>query len=288
MKWQGRQGSSNIEDKRFSSSGGGRRGGPGFKLGGGGLIIFAIIYLLMGGNPLNLLPIATNKVQSGPAYVETQTDKEKMEFLSVVLKDTEDVWKEVFKEYDLKYSEPKLVVFHGSVNSACGTAQAAMGPFYCPLDKKIYMDLGFFDQLKNEFGAKGEFAIAYVLAHEVGHHVQDELGILGEKQQLRKQLSEKEYNKISVRIELQADYLAGVFASRIEDKGYLDVDDIDDAIRAAESVGDDILQKRYQGTVVPDAFTHGTAEMRSRWFMKGYNAGNFDDFDTFSYEYDDL
>ena len=287
MKWRGRQGSSNVEDRRFNS-GGGRRGGSGFKLGGGGLIIFAIIYMIMGGNPLSLIPLASNRTQTAPEYVETESDKEKMEFLSVVLKDTEDVWNEVFKDYNLDYETTNLVVFNGSVNSACGTAQAAMGPFYCPLDKKIYMDLDFFDQLKNEFGAKGEFAIAYVLAHEVGHHVQDELGILGEKQQLRKQLSETEYNKISVRIELQADYLAGVFASRIEDKGYLDVDDIDDAIRAAESVGDDILQKRYQGTVVPDAFTHGTADMRSRWFMKGYRAGNFDEFDTFKYEYDDL
>ena len=218
MKWRGRQGSSNIEDRRFNS-GGGRRG-PGFKLGGGGLIIFAIIYIIMGGNPLSLIPLATNRTQTAPQYVETESDKEKMEFLSVVLKDTEDVWNEVFKEYNLEYKTTNLVVFNGAVNSACGTAQAAMGPFYCPLDKKIYMDLDFFDQLKNEFGAKGEFAIAYVLAHEVGHHVQDELGILGEKQQLRKQLSETEYNKISVRIELQADYLAGVFASRIEDKGY--------------------------------------------------------------------
>lgn len=243
----------------------------------------------MGGNPIDLLlPAANNSFQSSSNYVETRSDKEKMEFLSVILKDTEDVWDEVFSEYNLKYNPTTLVVFHKSVNSACGTASAASGPFYCPIDQKVYIDLDFFDQLSNQFGAKGDFAICYVLAHEVGHHVQDELGILKEKQALRKQMTEKEYNQISIRIELQADYLAGVFARRVEDKGYLDVDDIEEAITAAEAVGDDILQKKYQGTVVPDSFTHGTSEMRARWFMKGYKAGNFDEFDTFKYSYDEL
>lgn len=289
MKWRGRQGSSNIEDRRFNSTGrgGGFRGGGGFKIGGGGLIVVAILYLILGGNPLDLLPVA-NTGTSSSNYVETQSDKEKMEFLSVILKDTEDVWDEIFRENNMNYNPTTLVVFHEVVNSACGTASSAAGPFYCPLDQKVYMDLDFFDQLKNKFGAKGDFAICYVLAHEVGHHVQDELGILREKQALRQRLSEAEYNKISVRIELQADYLAGVFARRVEDKGYLDVDDIEEAINAAEAVGDDILQKKYQGTVIPDSFTHGTSEMRARWFMKGYNAGNFDDFDTFKYDYDDL
>ncbi len=293
MKWRGREGSSNIEDRRFNSasgSGGGfRRGGGGFKIGGGGIIVVVILYLIMGGNPIDLLlPAANNSFQSSSNYVETRSDKEKMEFLSVILKDTEDVWDEVFSEYNLKYNPTTLVVFHKSVNSACGTASAASGPFYCPLDQKVYIDLDFFDQLSNQFGAKGDFAICYVLAHEVGHHVQDELGILKEKQALRKQMTEKEYNQISIRIELQADYLAGVFARRVEDKGYLDVDDIEEAITAAEAVGDDILQKKYQGTVVPDSFTHGTSEMRARWFMKGYKAGNFDEFDTFKYSYDEL
>lgn len=289
MKWRGRQGSSNVEDRRFNSSGrgGGFRGGGGFKLGGGGLIVVVILYLILGGNPLDLLPVATTGMQSS-TYVETQSDKEKMEFLSVILKDTEDVWDEIFRENNLSYNPTTLVVFHEVVNSACGTASSAAGPFYCPLDKKVYMDLDFFDQLKNKFGAKGDFAICYVLAHEVGHHVQNELGILREKQALRQKLSETEYNKISVKIELQADYLAGVFARRVEDKGYLDVDDIEEAINAAEAVGDDILQKKYQGTVIPDSFTHGTSEMRARWFMKGYKAGYFDEFDTFKYDYDDL
>ncbi|MCI5675430.1 MAG: neutral zinc metallopeptidase [Ezakiella sp.] len=280
MKWQGRKGSSNIEDRRSSG------GSMGLKLGLPGVLIVGFIYLMMGGNPISLIPMLGGATTQ--EYVESEGDQEKMEFLSVMLKDTEDVWTQIFNEYNMQYDPAKLVVFHAGVKSACGQASAQMGPFYCPLDQSVYIDLDFFDELKHKFGAPGDFAISYVLAHEIGHHVQDLLGILGEKQQLRGKLSETEYNKVSVAIELQADYLAGVFASRVEEKGYLDVGDIEEAIKAAESVGDDVLQKKYQGTVVPDSFTHGSAEARKRWFMKGYEAGDLSQGDTFSYSYDDL
>ncbi|MDO5717250.1 MAG: neutral zinc metallopeptidase [Tissierellia bacterium] len=287
MRWQDRRRSSNVVDRRGS----GRGIGGGIRMGGAGLIIVAVLYTLMGGNPLQLVPMVANQPSS---YVETAEDAEKMEFIKVILADTEDVWKEVFNEYQglreqgVVYKEPKLVVFHQSIQSACGMAGAAMGPFYCPGDQTVYLDLSFFDKLKNELGASGDFAIAYVISHEIGHHVQNLLGILQQQQALREKLSPTEYNKISVRIELMADYFAGVFTRRIEEKGYLDVDDLEEAINAAGRVGDDVLQKQYQGRVVPDSFTHGSAEMRVRWFMKGYNTGDLRNFDTFQYEYDEL
>lgn len=283
MKWQGRSGSSNIEDGR-RSSGGGRLPGGGFRVGGFGLVIMVVIYLLFGGNPLDILNSGTQQSR----YQESAGDEEKMQFLSVILKDTEDVWHKIFEENGLKYEEPVLKVFHGAVRSACGVATAQAGPFYCPGDNKLYIDLDFFDELSKKFGASGDFAMAYVIAHEVGHHVQNQLGIMREKQMQRKTMSETEYNKISVAIELQADYLAGVFARREKEAGYLENGDIEEAISATAAVGDDTLQKKYQGAVVPDSFTHGTAEQRGRWFKKGYEAGDLSQGDTFSVPYDEL
>lgn len=285
MKWQGRAGSSNIEDGRRSSGGGGRLPGGGFRVGGVGLVIMVIMYLIFGGNPLDMLNGGTTQTSQ---YEESAGDEEKMQFLSVVLKDTEDVWHKIFEENGLKYEEPVLKVFHGAVRSACGVASAQAGPFYCPGDNKLYIDLDFFDELSQRFGAEGDFAMAYVIAHEVGHHVQNQLGIMREKQMKRQTMSEKEYNKISVAIELQADYLAGVFARHEQEAGYLERGDIEEAIRATAAVGDDTLQKKYQGAVVPDSFTHGTAEQRGRWFKRGYEAGDLSQGDTFSVPYDEL
>lgn len=292
MKWMGRRSSDNVVDGRSSGFGGGFRGGAGgVKVGGIGMIVLVIAYTLMGGNPLELLPMATQQTQS--AYTETADDHEKMEFVKVVVADTEDVWHSIFEQYQKPlqgkvYREPKVVVFHDMVQSACGVAGSQAGPFYCPRDEQVYLDLSFFDTLKNEMGAPGDFAISYVIAHEIGHHVQNLLGILGQQQALRDRLTEEEYNKISVRIELQADYLAGVFAHHMRERGYLENGDIEEAIRAAAQVGDDTIQKRYRGVVMPDAFTHGSAEMRVRWFNKGYQAGDLSEFDTFSPRYEDL
>ena len=280
MKWRGREGSSNIEDGRRSySGGGGFRPTGGFKISGFGLIIVAVIYLIMGGNPLDML---TGGAPTASSYQPSAADEEKMQFLSVVLKDTEDVWKKIFEENGLTYKEPVMHIFHGAVKSACGVQSAQAG------DQKLYMDLDFFDELSKNLGAKGDFAIAYVVAHEVGHHVQNMLGIMKEQQSKRRTLSETEYNKISVAIELQADYLAGVFARWEDEAGYLEKGDLMEAINATSAVGDDTLQKKYQGAVVPDSFTHGTAEQRERWFKRGYEAGDLSQGDTFSVPYDEL
>lgn len=287
MKWRGREGSSNIEDGRRSySGGGGFRPTGGFRMGGLGLIIVAVLYLIMGGNPLDMITGGGPSVSSN--YEPTAADEEKMEFLSVVLKDTEDVWKKIFEDNGLTYEEPVMHIFHGAVKSACGVQSAQAGPFYCPGDRKLYMDLDFFDELSKNLGAQGDFAIAYVVAHEVGHHVQNMLGIMREQQSKRQTLSETEYNKISVAIELQADYLAGVFARWEDEAGYLEKGDFMEAINATSAVGDDTLQKKYQGAVVPDSFTHGTAEQRERWFKRGYEAGDLSQGDTFSVPYDEL
>ena len=274
MKWQGRRRSSNVEDRRGM-------GGKGIAGVGGGLgIIIFIIVSLMGGNPGDLL----NDMGSQPniPYVESQEEKQLAEFVSVVLADTEDVWTEVFRENNLEYKEPTLVLFSGSVNSACGTAGSATGPFYCPGDQKLYIDLSFYKELSERFNAPGDFAMAYVVAHEVGHHVQTLLGVSQKVHDLRPQLSDEEYNKYSVRLELQADYLAGVWARRTKDKNLLDEGDLEEALNAAEAIGDDRLQKQAGGHVVPESFTHGTSQQRKNWLYKGYNTGNLDKWDTFS------
>lgn len=290
MKWRGRQGSSNVDDRRSAGGrggfGGGFAGGGGGlpKMGIGGLILMVAITLLFGGN---LGDVIRNTNIGAPSSVEQQytptaEEDELAEFSKVVLKDTEDVWNNIFPKYNREYQEPVMVIYTGSVNSGCGYASAQVGPFYCPADSKVYIDLSFYKDLRNKFGAEGDFAFAYVIAHEVGHHVQNQLGIADQINRLRQQLPETEFNKYSVAMELQADYLAGVFASYQQQKGYLEHGDIEEAMNAANAIGDDTLQQRGQGYVVPDSFTHGTSAQRMEWFEKGFQAGDLSEWDTFA------
>lgn len=280
MKWKGRAGSRNVEDRR--GSGGFGMGGKGI-LGGGLGIVFIIVFMLLGGDPGQILSQSQIINQGGNApYEQTAEEEELAEFASVVLADTEAVWQDIFYEYGEVYQEPILVLYSGYVQSACGTAGSSTGPFYCPGDNKVYIDLGFFQEMETRFDAPGDFAMAYVIAHEVGHHVQNQLGIMDEYQRLRSQMSQTEFNKLTVRLELQADYLAGVWAHYVDDMNYMEDGDIQEAMNAASAVGDDRIQKQTQGYVVPDSFTHGTSEQRMRWFMKGYNEGDLDQWDTFS------
>lgn len=283
MKWRGREKSTNVNDRRGQS--GGMPNFGGFKMGTGGVILLLVLYLVFGDGIFGGPSGPGAGIQNGQGTpITSEKEEEYKEFISVVLKDTEDVWHEVFKDNGLEYEEPQLTLFNGSINSGCGFASKQMGPFYCSVDKNIYIDLSFFDQLKNEFGAKGDFAMAYVLAHEVGHHVQKLLGTLDKVHALQGKISEKEYNKYSVKLELQADYYAGVFAKHIQDRGILDEGDFEEAINAASKIGDDTLQEKYQGRVVPDSFTHGTSEQRMKWFKKGFEKGTIQDGDTFNGE----
>ncbi|MFH5836488.1 neutral zinc metallopeptidase [Proteiniclasticum sp. C24MP] len=285
MKWKGRRSSSNVEDRRGSSSSGmgGSIGGKSIMGGGFGIIIIIIIALL-GGDIGSFLNPNSGVVDPGTQapYESTQQEDELAEFVSVVLADTEDVWTAIFRENGRTYQKPTLVLFNDSVQSACGVAGSSTGPFYCPADQKVYIDLEFYQQLSQRFGAPGDFAMAYVVAHEVGHHVQTLLGISQQVQDLRGRVSETEYNTYLVRLELQADYLAGVFAHYVHGKGYLEEGDLEEAINAANAIGDDRLQKQSQGYVIPDTFTHGTSEQRMRWFKRGFQYGDLDHGDTFN------
>jgi len=286
MKWKGRAGSKNVEDRR--GSGGFGIGGKGI-LGGGLGIVFIIVFMLLGGDPGQILSQSQIINQGGDtSYEQTAEEEELAEFASVVLADTEAVWQDIFYEYGEVYQEPILVLYSGYVQSACGTAGSSTGPFYCPGDNKVYIDLSFFQEMETRFDAPGDFAMAYVIAHEVGHHVQNQLGIMDEYQRLRSQMSQTEFNKLTVRLELQADYLAGVWAHYVDDMNYMEDGDIQEAMNAASAVGDDRIQKQTQGYVVPDSFTHGTSEQRMRWFMKGYNEGDLDQWDTFSLQESEL
>lgn len=277
MKWKGRAKSSNVEDRRGKGVGGAAIGG----LGGFGIIIM-IIYALLGGNPGDIMQsIDPGQTQNVP-YEATQEEEELAEFVSVVLADTEVVWSDIFADLGKEYDEPKLVLFTGSVQSACGVAGASTGPFYCPGDKNVYIDLSFYNELKTQFKAPGDFAMAYVIAHEVGHHIQNELGIIAQMDEIRGKVSKEEYNKYNVRLELQADYLAGVWANHVQGQNLLEEGDLEEALTAASAVGDDRIQMQSQGYVVPDSFTHGTSEQRKRWFYKGYEAGDLSQWDTFS------
>jgi uncharacterized protein len=273
MRWIGRQRSGNVQDRRGM--------GGGIAVGGGiGGIIIVVLALLMGKNPLEYI-----NTGNPTAYQEQSSaaDDEKLEFVSVVLKDTEDVWNKLFQEAGSQYKEPELVVFSGSDQSGCGLANAATGPFYCPLDSKVYIDLSFYDQLQNRFGAPGDFAMAYVVAHEVGHHIQNIMGIAGKVRQAQQNASEAEANELSVKLELQADFFAGVWAHHADKmKKILEEGDIEEALNAANAIGDDRLQMESQGYVVPDAFTHGTSEQRMYWFKRGYDTGDMNKGDTFS------
>lgn len=276
MKWQGRRTSTNVEDRRGMS-------GKGIIGGGIGTIIIVILYMLMGGNPTDII----NQSQQGnPAatttYQETAEEKELAEFTSVVLAETETVWTDLFAEQGLTYTYPTLVLFSGSVDSACGIAGSATGPFYCPGDQNVYIDLSFYQDMATELQASGDFAMAYVIAHEVGHHVQKLLGTMDKVNDLRSKLSETEYNEYSVRLELQADYYAGVWAHYVNRTELLEAGDLEEALNAASAVGDDRIQNKSQGYAVPDSFTHGTSEQRQRWFYKGYESGSLAGGDTFS------
>ncbi len=286
MKWKGRAGSRNVEDRR--GSGGFGMGGKGI-LGGGLGIVFIIVFMLLGGDPGQIINQSQIINQGGNTpYQQTAEEEELAEFASVVLADTEAVWHDIFDEYGEVYQEPILVLYSRYVQSACGTAGSSTGPFYCPGDNKVYIDLSFFQEMETRFDAPGDFAMAYVIAHEVGHHVQNQLGIMDEYQNLRSQMSQTEFNKLTVRLELQADYLAGVWAHYVDDMNYMEDGDIQEAMNAASAVGDDRIQKQTQGYVVPDSFTHGTSEQRMRWFMKGYNEGDLDQWDTFSLKESEL
>lgn len=277
MRWQGRRQSSNVEDRRGLS--------PKGMIGGGiGGIVIVLIVLLLGGDPTSLLQnIQTTDQTTTSNYTETAEEKELAQFVSVVLAETEDVWKNVFADIGRQYREPKLVLYTGSVQSACGTAGASVGPFYCPGDEKLYIDLSFYQELQSKFKAPGDFAMAYVVAHEVGHHIQNLLGTMEKVQSLRSRLSQEEYNQYSVRLELQADFYAGVWAHYTDKiEGILEEGDLEEALNAASAVGDDNIQKKMQGYVVPESFTHGTSEQRKRWFYKGYRTGDIRQGDTFN------
>ncbi|MBX3450078.1 MAG: neutral zinc metallopeptidase [Planctomycetaceae bacterium] len=286
MRWQGGRQSGNVEDRR------GTPGRPVMAGGGIGMLVLIIIVILLGGDPRALLQNLPQQPpqQAGPVDPEVAAaDDELKQFVSVVLADTEDVWNQLFQEMGSQYPDPALVLFSGQTRSACGFASAAMGPFYCPADQKVYIDLAFYDEMKTRFGAPGDFAQAYVIAHEIGHHVQNQMGILDKVHSLQGRVSKAEYNEASVRLELQADYLAGVWAHHAQRlRNILEPGDIEEALNAASAIGDDRLQKQSQGYVVPDSFTHGTSAQRSRWFRKGLESGRVEDGNTFDIPYDEL
>jgi uncharacterized protein len=277
MLWQGQRESENVEDAR--GSGGGR-----LVMGGGiGTVVLVVLYLLLGGDPQALFNSQQAQLPQS-AQVDTQAPRdEASKFVAVVLADTEDGWNEVFRQMGRQYQEPRLVLFTDMIQSGCGFASGATGPFYCPQDRRVYIDLGFFRQLQERLGAGGDFAEAYVIAHEVGHHVQNLLGITERVEAARRRGSESESNRLSVRLELQADFLAGVWARYADrTKHVVEAGDIEEAMRAASAVGDDRLQRRSRGYVVPDSFTHGTSEQRVRWFRRGYETGDIRQGDTFN------
>ncbi len=298
MEWKGRRQSDNIEDRRGSGGGGfggdpfggrrvripiGRGGGGG--LGIGSIVMILIVCWVLGINPLTLLDgggggSTFQQESSEPA--SSPANDEMTAFVRTVLAETEDTWNGIFKAAGRTYEEPRLVLFSGQVNSACGMASAASGPFYCPGDRKVYLDTDFFRQLDRQFGASGDFAEAYVIAHEVGHHVQNLLGILPKFNQMRQRMSEVEANQMSVRVELQADCFAGVWGKFTQQKGILEAGDLEEALNAAQQIGDDTLQKRSQGYVVPDSFNHGTSAQRVKWFKRGFDSGDMNVCDTFS------
>ena len=295
MKWDGQRESSQIEDRR--GSGGGGRGGGGIRVGGGrgvglGTIAVALVAgWIFGINPGTIIGVlgglegaAPGATQQAPAPGATRSapQDENARFVSTVLASTEDIWQETFQASGRDYRKPVLVLYRGSTRSACGTGQAAMGPFYCPGDEKVYLDLGFFETMRRQLGAPGDFAQAYVVAHEVGHHVQNLLGITGRVDALRGRQSEAQANAMSVRLELQADCFAGVWAGRSQQaKNWLEQGDLEEAMNAASQIGDDTLQQNAGGAVRPESFTHGSSAQRMRWFQRGFQSGQVSQCDTF-------
>ncbi len=301
MRWRGRRQSDNVQDTRGQGGGGGLGGGlgggrlpmgPRMSTGGGGLsgiIILVVLFFALracGIDPMQILSGGDDGSVPGGSGQVTQggapANDEMTQFVSTVLAETEDTWNGIFQAEGLKYQEPKLVLFSGQVRSACGFASSASGPFYCPGDQKVYLDTAFFGQLAKQFGAAGDFAQAYVIAHEVGHHVQNLTGILPKFNQMRQQMSEADANQMSMRVELQADCFAGVWGHYTDQKGLLEQGDIEEALNAAQQIGDDTLQKRMQGYVVPESFNHGTSQQRQRWFAAGFKSGKLSECDTFN------
>jgi predicted metalloprotease len=286
MEWEGRRESENVEDRRMLTPGR-------VAAGGGGILLIALVVWLLGGDPQALLNQAQQNQQQpaeGQGALQNNPEQEKLRhFVGVVLADTEDVWRAQFQKMGKTYKEPRLVLFNKRVESACGLADAAVGPFYCPGDEHVYLDLSFFEDLKTRFHAPGNFAQAYVVAHEIGHHVQKLLGISDKVHNQRSRLSKAEYNQLSVRLELQADFLAGFWGYHAQQtKHILEPGDLEAALRAANAIGDDRLQKQARGYVVPDSFTHGTSEQRIRWFRRGFETGDFSQGDTFAVPYEEL
>ena len=291
MRLKGRRESTNVDDRRGQSS------GRIFKLGGGivSIIIAVVFAWIMGGNPMDVLQnadlsqLTTTTQQTDGEYKPTEEEQELEKFCRQILAGTEDVWTAEFKKMGKTYEPPTLVFFNGSVQSGCGGASSSSGPFYCSADQCVYIDLSFFMSMKSQLGADGDFAYAYVLAHEVGHHVQYLLGYLGRAHQKMEQLSEKEANKVSVQIELQADCLAGIWAYHDNEMfGSLEDGDIEEAIKTAQVIGDDYLQKKARGYTVPESFNHGTSQQRMKWLKRGLTSGKLSDADTFSVPYDKL
>ncbi|NIF86519.1 metalloprotease [Comamonas sp. Tr-654] len=285
MRWEGNRESDNVEDRR------GESGGGGFPIGGRSIGIGTVVLALIGWGVFGINPLTTigvlsgggsPQVQQAPAHRPT-ADDQGAKFVSTVLASTEDVWTQIFREENGQYQKPKLVLFTGVTPTACGTGQSAMGPFYCPGDRKVYLDMDFFNTMSRQLGAPGEFARAYVIAHEVGHHVQNLLGISGKVDAMRGRVSETRQNAMSVRLELQADCLAGIWANKSQQaKSWLEQGDIESAVNAAQQIGDDKLQREATGTVRPDSFTHGSSAQRVRWFTQGYKTGSVRACDTFS------
>ncbi len=282
MRWRGERQSDNVEDRRGISRGV-KVGG----IGGLGLVAVVVISMFLGIDPTALLQVVGQSTQSSSVSTEQTTspaaNDDMRNFVAVVLAETEDVWKETFQNAGRTYEEPKLVLFSGAVESACGMADAAVGPFYCPADHKVYLDLVFFEDLHSRFGASGDFAQAYVIAHEIGHHVQTQLGIIQKVNAMQARADRTDRNKLNVMLELQADCLAGMWAHQAQKKrNILEAGDIEEGLNAASAVGDDRIQKRTQGYVVPDGFTHGSSAQRVRWFKRGLEQGNIATCDTFN------
>ena len=280
MRWRGREESSNVDDRRGI-------GGAGLAVGGGlGSIVIVVLALLFGVDPSQLLNSGQDGGQSPTTQVGQQRtnpqEDELASFVKVVLRDTEKVWGDIFQKSGQRYSQPRLELFTGQTRTACGAAGAAVGPFYCPGDQKVYIDLSFYDELKRRFHAPGDFAQAYVIAHEVGHHVQNLLGTSDKVEALQRRASETQANQLSVRLELQADCYAGVWGFYEQQRGIIEPGDIEEALNAASAIGDDRLQEQAQGYVVPDSFTHGSSAQRSRWFRQGFESGDMRRCDTFS------
>ncbi|WP_058913280.1 neutral zinc metallopeptidase [Entomohabitans teleogrylli] len=285
MRWQGRRESDNVEDRRNDARGPLSGGGGGFRVprGKGGLVLL-IVVLVAGYYGVDLSPLLTG---GQPVTQQTQTgsisprDDESAKFTSVVLATTEDTWSSLFRQMGKTYQQPKLVMYRGATRTGCGTGQSVMGPFYCPADGTVYIDLSFYDEMKSKLGAGGDFAQGYVIAHEVGHHVQRLLGIEPKVRSMQQNASQADANRLSVRMELQADCFAGVWGHSMEQQGILEEGDLKEALNAAEAIGDDRLQQQSQGRVVPDSFTHGTSEQRYTWFKRGFDSGNPAQCDTF-------